>query len=102
MMSASAKRAEAAAKAKFQEYLAGRPVREDFVPRLSLGYMREGRDWVFTILLADEKADGSKGLYEDLIQPRPEHVGTIRVDEQTGEASIEEWIIPIWDDDSGA
>src|SRR5437868_3144970 len=100
-MSASAKRAEAAAKAKFQEYLAGRHVREDLVPRLSVGFVREDRDWVYTIHLHDEKADGSKGLYEDLIQPRPHLVATIRVDEQTGQASIEEWIIPIWEVDPG-
>lgn len=96
-MSAEAQRAEEAARVAFQTYLAGRRVRQDLLPRLSRGMQREGKDWLFTIVLADEEADGSKGLAEDLIQPPSKVIATIRVDGETGQASIENWDIPIWE-----
>jgi hypothetical protein len=81
----------------FREYLADRHVPDDVGPRLGVGAHLDGVDWIVTVVLHRPGAiESSKGLVEDLIVPGPDLVAVIRVDGQTGRASLERWVLPIW------
>jgi hypothetical protein len=94
--------ARESARLVFREYLTNRPhVPDDIAARMSIGCRRDGADWIVVVALhsGDPKA-GKTGLEADLHGPRPQLVATIRVAGQSGHATLEEWVLPIWQAES--
>ena len=82
----------------FREYLTHRPhVPDDIGARLSAGCQRDGADWIVEVVLHSSDPNAGKlGLGADLRGPMPQLVATIRVAGQSGHATLEEWVLPIW------